>query len=183
MSEPAESQPADSDPNKNFNELFFKSDDWYLAANVVVVGEVSIGTDTNLWYGTVVRGDDASITIGARVNLQDQTIVHADPGVPLTIGDDVTVGHRAILHCRSIESGCLIGMGAVLMEDVVVGAGSLVAAGSVVPPGTVIPPNSLVRGVPGRVVRETTAEEREGFLSSAKKYVENAREFYRLYGD
>ncbi len=156
--------------------------DWYCADNAVVCGEVEVGAGASLWYSTVVRGDDAKITIGKRVNLQDLTMVHADPGIPLTIEDDVTVGHRAILHCRHIGTGSLIGMGAILLEDVEVGAGSLIGAGAVVPPGTKIPPNSMVRGVPGRIARETTAEERAGILANVEKYAGNAVDFFERYG-
>ena len=161
---------------------FVRRGGFYHAANAVLVGELDIHEDANIWYGTVLRGDDAPIEVGARVNLQDLTMVHADPGKPLTIGDDVTVGHRAIIHCIEIGARSLIGMGSILMEDVVIGEESLVAAGTVVPPGMVVPPRSLVRGVPGRIARETTTEERAGILGAAKKYVENAKQFAERYG-
>jgi len=154
----------------------------YLAANAVLVGDVTLGSECSVWYGSVLRGDDAAIEVGARTNLQDVTVVHPDPEKPIRIGREVTVGHRALLHCVRIGDRSLIGMGAILMEDVEVGAGSLIAAGSVVPPGSIIPPHSLVRGVPARVVRETTAEEREEIVRAAAKYVENAREFIRRFG-
>lgn len=164
------------------NVGFRETDGWFHASNAVLEGDVTLEADVNIWYGSVLRGDDAAIHIGARTNIQDLTMVHADPGKPMTIGSDCTVGHRAILHGRVVEAGCLIGMGAILMEDVVVGEGSLVAAGAVVSPGTRIPKHSLVRGVPGKVVRATTAEERAGILRSAQKYVENARAFVQRYG-
>lgn len=154
---------------------------WY-AASATLVGELVIGEGANIWYGTVLRGDDAPITVGARTNLQDLTMVHADPGKPLVIGEDVTIGHRAIIHCLSIGARSLIGMGSILMEDVVIGEESLVAAGTVVPPGTIVPPRSLVRGVPGRIARETTAEERAMIVRAGKKYAANAVEFFRRYG-
>ena len=109
--------------------------------------------------------------------------MHADPGVPLEVEDEVTVGHRAILHCRRIGRNSLVGMGSVLLHDVVVGEGSIIGAGAVVAPGVEIPPRSLVRGVPGRVVRETTAAEREAIQDSVRKYAENARDFFRRYGE
>ncbi|MEM7167769.1 MAG: gamma carbonic anhydrase family protein [Planctomycetota bacterium] len=164
------------------NTQFLRSADWYLAGNAVIEGDVTIETDVNIWYGAVLRGDDAAIHVGAGTNIQDLTMVHADPGKPMTIGPNCTIGHRAILHGRVIAAGCLIGMGAILMEDVEIGAGSLIGAGAVVSPGTRIPSNSLVRGVPGKVVRETTEQERAGIVKSAAKYVENAREFYERYG-
>lgn len=165
------------------NARFVEQDGFYRAENAVIVGDVTIGANANIWYGTVVRGDDAPITIGANVNLQDLTMVHADTDKPLVIEDDVTVGHRAILHCTRIGARSLIGMGAILMEDVEIGEESLVAAGTVVSPGTKIPPHSLVMGVPGRIVRPTTAAERKGIVWSTKKYVENAVEFARRYGE
>ena len=162
---------------------FLERDGWYHAASAVIVGEVTIGAGANVWYGTVIRGDDAPIRIGQNVNLQDFTMVHADPGVPLEVEDDVTVGHRAILHCRRIGRNSLVGMGSVLLHDVVVGEGSIIGAGAVVAPGVEIPPRSLVRGVPGRVVRETTEAEREAIQDSVRKYAENARDFFRRYGE
>ncbi len=155
---------------------------FYYADNSVIVGQVTLEEGANIWYGSVLRGDDAPIHIGKRVNIQDLTMVHADPDKPLRVGDDVTVGHRAILHCVRIGDCCLIGMGSVLMEDVEVGNGSLVAAGSVVVPGTIVPPNSLVRGAPARVARETTPEERQGFLRSAAKYADAAAQYAARFG-
>ena len=166
----------------NHNAIFHRGPEGYFYAhNAVIVGQVKLAQDANIWYGSVIRGDDAPITIGERVNIQDLTMVHADPDKPLTVGNDVTVGHRAILHCRSIGNCCLIGMGSVLMEDVEIGDGSLVAAGSVVVPGTIVPPNSLVRGTPARVARETTAEERAAFLKSAAKYAAIAAEYVEYF--
>ena len=156
-------------------------DGFYVTEDAVLVGEIRIGTESNIWYGSVLRGDDASISIGTGTNLQDMTMVHPDPGKPLTIGDDVTIGHRALIHCLEVGSRSLIGMGAILMEDVVIGEESLVAAGAVVSPGTVVPPRSLVRGVPGRVVRETSKEERLSIVNASKKYVANAIEFHARY--
>ena len=155
--------------------------DFYVAEDAVLVGECAIAADVNIWYGCVLRGDDAPLTIGRGTNLQDMTMVHPDPGKPLEIGEDVTIGHRALIHCVHVGARSLIGMGAILMEDVVVGEESLVAAGSVVSPGTIIPPRSLVRGVPGRVVRETTPEERASIVRASHKYVENARDFHARY--
>lgn len=168
--------------DKRHNALFRRVDDWFHADNAVIVADVRIGAGSSIWYGSVLRGDDAPIRIEDRVNIQDLTMVHADPGKPLLIESNVTVGHRAILHCVHIGAGSLIGMGAILMEDVEIGDGSLVAAGSVVTPGTKVPENSLVRGIPAKVSRETTAEERRSILQSAAKYAENARLFYERYG-
>ena len=153
------------------NETFCRAaGGWFYAATAVLVGDLGIGEGSSIWYGAVVRGDDAPIRIGRRVNLQDLTIVHPGVDQPLVIEDEVTVGHRAIIHGISIGRGSLVGMGAIIMEGVRVGEGSLVAAGSVVAPGVIIPPHSLVRGVPSQIVRETTEEERQSILASAEKY-------------
>ena len=164
-------------------ERFHCQDNWYHASSATIVGDVHLGAGCSIWYGAVLRGDDARITLGERVNVQDLTMIHADPDKPLTIGNDVTIGHGAIIHCVSIGSNTLIGMGSVLLEDVVVGDHCLIAAGAVVPPGSQIPDGSLVLGVTGKVVREVTDEERESFAWSARKYADNARDFYQRYGD
>ncbi|MCI0651763.1 MAG: gamma carbonic anhydrase family protein [Planctomycetes bacterium] len=164
------------------NAQFRRIADWYHAANAVLVGEIEVGAGSSIWYGAVLRGDDAPIRIGRRVNLQDLTVVHPDPGIPIVIEDDVTVGHRAVLHCRRVGTGSLIGMGAVLMKGVEVGAGSLVAGGAVLGPGTIVPPGSLVRGVPGKVARAVTSEERADIARSVEKYAATAREYFASYG-
>ena len=164
-------------------ESFHREDDWYHASSATIVGDVQLGAECSIWYGAVLRGDDARITLGERVNVQDLTMVHADPDKPLTIGDDVTIGHGAIIHCVSIGSQTLIGMGSILLEDVTVGDHCLIAAGAVVPPGSHIPDGSLVVGVPGKVVREVTEKERISFIQSARKYADNACEFFQRYGN
>jgi carbonic anhydrase/acetyltransferase-like protein (isoleucine patch superfamily) len=149
--------------------------DAYVAENASVTGDVTLGEGASVWFGCVLRGDDAPITVGARTNIQDLTMVHADPGVPQDIGEECTIGHGAVLHGARIEPRCLIGMGAILLSDTVIGEGSVVAAGCVVTEGTVLPPRSLVRGVPGKVVREVTDEEyRVWILEAAEEYVRKA---------
>lgn len=149
----------------------------FVAENASLTGDVTLGSGSSVWFGCVLRGDDAPIVVGERTNLQDLTMVHADPGVPLTIGDLVTVGHRAVLHGRRIGSRCLIGMGAILLAGSVIGEGSIVGAGALVPEGREIPPGSLAVGVPARVVRRVTGEElRIGILEAAEGYVAKARE-------
>ncbi len=135
-----------------------------------VCGTVRLEAEVSVWGGAVLRGDTEQITIGAGSNIQDLTVVHADPGVPTVIGARVTVGHRAILHGCRIDDDVLIGMGAILLNRCQVGSGSIVGAGALVPEGVVIPPNSLVLGTPGKVVRETTSEEREKTARSAATY-------------
>jgi carbonic anhydrase/acetyltransferase-like protein (isoleucine patch superfamily) len=149
----------------------------FVAPGAAVIGDVVLGEDASIWYQCAVRGDLNWIRIGRRTNIQDGSVIHVDAGRwPTRVGDEVTVGHRAILHGCTVEDLCLIGMGAVLLNDVVVGSGSLIAAGSVVLEGRQIPPNSLVAGVPAKVLRTLESEEVERFRESASRYVELARE-------
>ncbi|MEO7985694.1 MAG: gamma carbonic anhydrase family protein [Gemmatimonadales bacterium] len=147
----------------------------YIAPTAAVMGNVTLGEESSIWYGAVLRGDMAPIVIGAQSNLQDGTIVHVDEGVPCTIGRRVGVGHRAILHGCTVEDECLIGMGAVLLNNVRIGTGSVVAAGAVIPEGMQIPPRSLVIGVPGRIVRPVDAALSQRITSTWSHYVEQAR--------
>ncbi len=147
----------------------------YVAKDARVLADVTLGEDASIWFGCVVRGDDAPIRIGARTNIQDGTIVHPDPGVPYEIGSGITVGHRCVLHGAKIEDGCMIGMGAILLAGCEIGAESLVAAGTVVKEGMIVPPRSLVVGVPGRVVRSVTDEEVEFIRGSVEGYVGQIR--------
>ncbi len=147
----------------------------YLAPTAAVMGDVTLEEESSVWYGTVIRADLAPVVIGAQSNLQDGTIVHVDEGVPCVVGRRVGVGHRAILHGCRIEDECLIGMGAVLLNDVLVGTGSVVAAGAVIPERMQIPPRSLVIGVPGRVVRTVDATLSSRVTATWTHYVELAR--------
>ncbi len=149
----------------------------HAAANAILTGEVTLGAQASVWFGCVLRGDDAPITIGARTNIQDLTMVHADPGVPSVIGEDVTVGHRCVLHGARIEDRCLIGMGAILLGGSVIGRESLVAAGSVVKENFVVPPRSLVAGVPAKVLRTLSDEEVARIFSSADGYVKKVAQY------
>jgi carbonic anhydrase/acetyltransferase-like protein (isoleucine patch superfamily) len=151
------------------------SDAW-LAPGAVVVGDVEIGQDSSLWYGVVARGDVHSIRIGARTNVQDNSVLHVTKGrFACILGDEVTVGHRAVVHGCTVRDGALVGIGAVVLDGVVVGEGALIGAGCVVAPGTTIPPKSLVLGVPGRVVRSLTDEESAMQRQRTLEYVDNAR--------
>lgn len=145
--------------------------DAFVAPGATVIGRVRIGAESSVWYGTVLRGDTEQITIGERTNLQDGCVGHADPGSPLTLGDRVTVGHRAVVHGCVVGDNVLVGMGAVLMNGVRVGSRSLVAAGAVVTPGTEVPAGSLVAGVPAQVVREVGGAELELIANGAEHYV------------
>ncbi len=152
----------------------------WLAPGSVVIGDVEIGSQSSIWYGTVVRGDVHSIRIGARSNIQDQCMVHVTSGVsPTEIGDDVTVGHRAVVHGCTVGDGALVGIGAVVLDGARVGAGALVGAGAVVTPGSEVPAGTLVLGAPARVVRELGEEERQQQIAGALAYVENARRHAR----
>ncbi|HGY92820.1 MAG TPA: gamma carbonic anhydrase family protein [Planctomycetes bacterium] len=147
----------------------------YVADNATIVADVTLGVDASVWFGTVIRGDVAPIRIGARTNVQDLTMIHPQHDEPVEVGDEVTIGHAAVIHCRVVESRCLIGIKAVLLPGAVIGEGSLVAAGALVTQGVVIPPRSLVMGAPAKVVRQVTDEEYASFLDSAHRYVEYAR--------
>jgi carbonic anhydrase/acetyltransferase-like protein (isoleucine patch superfamily) len=146
----------------------------FLASSAIVSGEVSLAPGVNLWYGVVVRGDVAPITLMENVNLQDGVIVHCDFDVPNVIEPGVVVGHAAVLHGRRVEEDCLIGIGAKLLSDSVIGPESIVAAGTVVPPGLVVPPRSLVMGIPGKVVRAARPEEIEKTKAINRRYREMA---------
>ncbi len=133
----------------------------FVAPGALVCGEVTLGDDCSIWPGVVIRGDIAAIRIGHRVNVQDGTVIHTKHQVPLDIEDDVGIGHRAVVHCRRVGRGSLIGIGAVVLDDCVIGTRCLVAAGAVVTPRTQVPDGTLVAGVPAKVVRELTAAEHD----------------------
>ena len=143
----------------------------WAAPNATLIGRVTLADRASVYYGTVLRADTDAITIGVGSNLQDNVSVHCDTGIPTTVGAGVSVGHAAVLHGCTIEDDCLIGMGAVVLNGAVIGTGSLVAAGAVVLEGTVVPPGSLVAGVPGKVRRELTEEERVGIRDNAAHYL------------
>lgn len=151
----------------------------WVADSAEVIGRVTIGEQASVWYGTVVRGDSDHITIGARSNVQDNTVLHADTGMPLEIGEDVTVGHQCMLHGCTIGDGSLIGIGAVLLNGVHIGKGCVVGAGSLVTEGKVVPDHSMILGSPARVVRTLTPEQAAGFAGGAAHYVGNARRHAR----
>ena len=147
----------------------------FIASTASVMGDVTIGADASIWYGAVVRGDLEAIVIGAETNIQDLTMVHADPGVPCRIGRRVGVGHRAILHGCEVEELCLIGMGSIILNGARIGTGSVVAAGALVPEGMQVPPGSLVMGVPGRIVRPVDAALAARIEGTWGRYVAQAR--------
>lgn len=132
----------------------------FVAASAVVVGDVKLGAETSVWPFACIRGDVASIRVGARCSIQDQAMLHTRSGEALEIGDDVVMGHQVCVHCRRVGDGCLIGIGATVLDGAVLGEGSLVAAGAVVRPGTRVAAGMMVAGVPARVVRPVTDAER-----------------------
>lgn len=156
----------------------------FVAETAVIIGDVEIGPRSSVWYNCVLRGDVNSIRVGARTNIQDLSILHVthrkdanDPGAPLHIGDDVTIGHGVTLHGCTLENGCFIGMQAIVMDKVVVGEGALVGAQALVTEGTVIPPNTLWVGAPARYKRALTQDEMDRLKTSAGNYVEYARQY------
>lgn len=155
----------------------------YTAPTSVVLGRVALGPGASVWYHAVLRGDCESITIGAGSNVQDNCSVHADLGFPVVIGENVSVGHNAVLHGCVVEDGVLVGMGATVLNGARIGAGSLVAAQALVPQGMQVPPGSLVAGVPAKVRRELTREEREVVRLNAEHYVALAAVHRDAVGD
>jgi carbonic anhydrase/acetyltransferase-like protein (isoleucine patch superfamily) len=151
----------------------------FVASTAVVVGDVVLGRDVSVWYGAVLRGDCARITIGALTNVQDGAVIHADTGVPNDIGESITIGHGAVVHGRRVGDGCLIGIKAVILGGADIGAGCIIAAGAVVKENAVIPPRSLVAGVPAKVMREVTEAELATFRGHAAHYLELAHSHLR----
>ena len=156
-------------------------DSCYISESVDLIGDITLGENVSLWFGTVVRGDMHFITIGNRSNIQDNSVVHVTTDIsPTRIGSEVTVGHNAIIHGATIEDRCLIGMGAIIMDDAVVGEGSIVGAGAVVPPNMMIPPRSLVVGLPAKIVRQTSDEELEMIIDRAQHYIDFSQKYKNL---
>ncbi len=147
----------------------------FVASNAIVTGDVTLGEDVGIWFGCVVRGDDAPLTIGRRTNVQDLTMIHADTGVPNVLGEEITIGHRCVLHGARVEDRCLIGMGAILLGGSRLGAEWSGAAGAVVRENSVVPPRTLVAGVPARIIRELREEELPALARSAEGYVRKIR--------
>lgn len=143
----------------------------WVAPTATLIGAVTLAEGASVFYGAVLRADVDSISLGAGSNIQDNVVVHCDAGKPTAIGANVSVGHAAVLHGCTIEDGVLVGMNATVLNNAVIGEGSLVAAGAVVLEGTVVPPGSLVAGVPAKVRRELTEEERAGIRENAQRYL------------
>ena len=149
----------------------------YLAYNSTVTGDVRLGVESSVWFAAVVRGDVAPVTIGDRVNIQDGAVVHCDTGFANTIEDDVTIGHRAVVHGERVGRGTLVGMGAVVLGHTDIGAECLIAAGAIVPPGMKVPDRMLVMGIPGRIVRPINENEDQYLRWLSRRYVELVRRY------
>ena len=149
----------------------------WVADSAQVIGDVRLAADSSVWFGAVLRGDSATLTVGKGSNIQDLSVLHADHGVPLTVGRGVTVGHQAMLHGCTIGDNCLIGIQAVVLNHARIGRNCLVGAGSVVTEGKEFPDNSLILGSPARVVRTLDEAAIEKLRASARHYVDNARRF------
>jgi carbonic anhydrase/acetyltransferase-like protein (isoleucine patch superfamily) len=148
----------------------------FVAPGAVLIGAVTLGSGTSVWFGCVLRADGGSITVGCDVNIQDGSILHADPGFPTTVGDRVSLGHGAIVHGATVEDDVLIGMRATVLNGARIGEGSLVAAGALVRPGTVVPPRSLVAGVPAVVRRLVNDEETAMIEGTHRAYCRHAEQ-------
>ena len=155
------------------------SGEGWVAPGAHVIGNVVIGEGASVWFGAVLRGDNEKIAIGAGSNIQDGCVLHTDPGFPLSVGENVTVGHRAVLHGCRVEERCLVGIGAVILNGAVIGRESLIAAGALVGEQVKIPERSLVMGIPGRVLKQVTDEQAEAFEAAAQGYMERARKYQK----
>ncbi|WP_227286593.1 MULTISPECIES: gamma carbonic anhydrase family protein [Paracoccaceae] len=153
------------------------AEDTWIAPDANVIGRVVLEAGASIWFGCTLRGDNEEIRVGAGSNVQENCVFHTDPGCPLRIGADCTIGHKAMLHGCTIGDGSLIGMGATVLNGAVIGKGCLIGAGALVTEGKIIPDGSLVMGAPGKVVRELDDAARAGLLASAEHYRQNMRRF------
>ena len=151
----------------------------FIAPTAQIIGDVHIGKESSIWFHSVLRGDMDKIRVGQRTNIQDLCVCHADENIPLTIGNDVTIGHRSIIHGCTIEDDCLIGMGAIIMNQAIIGRGSVVAAGTIVLEGNVIPEYSLVAGAPGKVKKtyKNKTDAKKAAIANARIYMETAKNY------
>lgn len=157
--------------------VFPDTDDYWIAPNATLIGDIVLHDAASVWFNAVLRGDNETITVGARSNVQDGCVFHTDMGYPLTIGTNCTIGHKAILHGCTIKDNALVGMGATVLNGAVIGSNCIIGANALIAEGKVIPDNSLVVGVPGKVVKTLPAEAAMGIANSADGYVRNWRRF------
>ncbi len=151
--------------------------DFFVAPGAHVIGNVRIGTGSSVWFGSTIRGDNELIKLGQSVNIQENCVLHTDPGFPMTLGDFVTVGHKAMLHGCTVGQGSLIGMGATVLNGAEIGAGTLIGANTLITEGKTIPPGVLVVGSPGKIIRHLSEDEIEGLAKTAQKYHQNQQRF------
>lgn len=151
----------------------------WVADTAVVRGDVKLGEHASVWFGAVLRGDEAPVRVGDRSNVQDGAVLHVSAGFPCVVGADVTIGHRAIVHGCTVENGALIGMGAIVLDGAVVGMGAMVGTGAVVPPGMVIPPGTLALGVPARVVGPLNVQQKAANATAVAHYLERKEQYRR----
>jgi carbonic anhydrase/acetyltransferase-like protein (isoleucine patch superfamily) len=156
-----------------------RSAEHFVAPNAMVIGSVSLEHQSSVWFNAVLRGDDEQITVGRRSNVQDGSVLHADPGYPLILGENVTIGHMVMLHGCKVGNGTLVGMGAIVLNGAKIGSGSLVGAGALVPEGKEIPDGVLVVGAPAKIVRTLSNEERDNLAKIAEIYVKRAERYRR----
>jgi carbonic anhydrase/acetyltransferase-like protein (isoleucine patch superfamily) len=163
--------------NLGERKVEFRGPDVYVAPNASLIGSVIVGNECSFWFGAVVRGDNDLVAIGDRTNIQDNCVVHPDPGIPVTIGSNVSVGHMAMVHGCTIGDGSLIGIGAVILNHAVIGRNTLVGAKTLIPERKVFPDGVLILGQPGKVIRELRPEELEMLRQSAESYVKKGRRY------
>jgi carbonic anhydrase/acetyltransferase-like protein (isoleucine patch superfamily) len=156
---------------------FPQNGEYWVAPNATVVGKVRLRANASIWFGAVARGDNELIDIGENSNVQDNAVLHTDPGAPLTIGDNVTIGHQAMLHGCTIGDNSLIGIGATILNRTVIGKNCLIGAHTLIGEGKTIPDNSMVLGTPGKVVRQVSKDDEAMLAGSAAVYVKNWRRF------
>jgi len=149
----------------------------WVAPDATVVGDVKLGANSSVWFGAVIRAENDTVSIGDGCNVQDGSVLHVDPGYPLMLHNNVTVGHKVMLHGCTVQEQSLIGIGSILLNGCVIGSQSIVGANTLIPEGKEFPDGVLILGSPGKVVRELTEQERSGLLNSANTYIKNAKVF------
>ena len=161
------------------HQVEITGDDFFVAPSATVLGKVILANNASVWFGAVLRGDNEHIKIGENTNIQECTVIHTDPGVPCIVGDNVTIGHQAMLHGCTIGDNSLIGINAVILNGAKIGKNCLIGANALVTENKEIPDGSMVVGAPARVIRQLTAEQKQGLTESANHYVERFKRFKR----
>jgi carbonic anhydrase/acetyltransferase-like protein (isoleucine patch superfamily) len=159
-----------------------KGNEVFIADTARVIGMVSLGNNVSVWYGVSMRGDADQITVGDRTNIQDNAVIHADPGIPCTIANDCIIGHAAIVHGATLQQHVLVGMHATVLNHAHIGEFSIIAAGALVKEGEIIPPFSLVVGVPGKVIRKITEADQQKIIANAEAYVRLSKHYLSVFG-